>query len=110
MSFEGVQLVIGLALTDQRFRDLLVDKRKEALAQVSLSKEESQAMMQITAGSFREFCQKLDRWVEVANRRQPVPAGADWDTGYDSALAVAPMRVRPASSVSRMHEVAQSRR
>ena len=59
MSDEVMQFVIGRAVTDTEYRELLFNKPDEALEGYELSEEETQLLKQIERESFEEYLPEL---------------------------------------------------
>ncbi len=66
MSNTALQVLVGTALTNQRFCEgLLNGSRRRLLADFDLTDEEKQAVMTIDAASIQEFAARLCDWLEV---------------------------------------------
>ena len=82
MSYETLQMVVGLALTDQQFLGTLMTDRPRALANLPLTEEEAGVLLQMPGRTFEDFSSKLDTWITrhtPSVRRAPVPVGVeDW--------------------------------
>ncbi len=64
MIYEGLQLVIGLALVDERVRDSLLQDRRKALVGLPLTDEESAMLMAIEADSLAEIAERIEEFIE----------------------------------------------
>ena len=69
MIYEGLQLVIGLALIDERFRESLLQDRRKALMGLPLTDEERAMLLAIEADSLAKMAEKIEELVEAA---QPI--------------------------------------
>ena len=82
MAYEALQMVIGLALTDQQFLGSFMEDRPRALASLPLSEEEVGVLLTTQGRSFEDFSRKLDTWISRKTRPARRMAGAmgvgDW--------------------------------
>lgn len=60
MSTENLQTIIGRAMTEAEFRDLLFKDPATAIAGYDLTEEESQALKEIQSGNFETAAQELE--------------------------------------------------
>ena len=80
MAYEALQMVIGLALTDQQFLGNFMEDRPRALANLPLSEEEVGVLLTTQARSFEHVSRKLDTWISRKTRparRVAVAVGVD---------------------------------
>ncbi|MBM2826276.1 MAG: hypothetical protein HW403_340 [Dehalococcoidia bacterium] len=68
MAYEALQLVIGLALIDLEFREMLLNERAKAIVGLPLNEEEAAVILSIKATTLKEFSIKLDRWIDQKAR------------------------------------------
>lgn len=61
MSEDHVAQIIGRAVTDSQFRDLLFTNPEEVLKEYKLSADEKEALMQIKKEDLEKFGGKLDK-------------------------------------------------
>ncbi len=66
MIYEGLQLVIGLALVDERFRDSLLQDRGKALVGLPITDEERAMLLAIEADSLAEIAERIEELIESA--------------------------------------------
>jgi hypothetical protein len=80
MAHEALQLVVGTAIVDSRFRRNLLSKSLDVLHDFALSDEESQAIIGSQADTFPALANDLNQWINsrltahipgnaIANRR-----------------------------------------
>lgn len=81
-SYEGLQMIVGLALTDQQFLGTFMSDRPRALRGLPLSEEEAGVLLTMPGRSFEDVSSKLDTWITrhtPAPTRVAVAAGVhDW--------------------------------
>ena len=70
--YEGLQLVIGLAVTDQRFMGSFMDDRPRALVGLPLSEPEAGVLFSTPARGFIDLSRKLDSWITRSTRPLPL--------------------------------------
>lgn len=68
MPYEVLQYVVGRALIDPDFQAALMRTPEEALAGVSLSKEERQVLLGAQITSPRALANRIDRWLQSPAR------------------------------------------
>lgn len=82
MNHEALQMVIGMALTDQGLMSALITDRPRAIATLPLSEEEAGVLLTMPARSFQDLSKKLDSWIGRKTRTaHPVVAAVgvnDW--------------------------------
>lgn len=61
MSEDHVARIIGRAVTDSKFRELLFSDAAEALKEYTLTDDEKEALMQIKQEDLEDFGGKLDK-------------------------------------------------
>ena len=77
MFYEGLQLVIGLALIDRQFRESLFIDRARALVNLPLTEQEAAWLLSVRAESLTELAEKLDKMIpEKPYVRHPA---MNWD-------------------------------
>ncbi len=64
MSFNDLQAIVGTALVDRRFCELLLSSPQMAMSEFDLSEAEFQAVTAIRARNLEEFAAKLDGWID----------------------------------------------
>lgn len=69
MSMEAVQAVIGRAITDAEFRQLLIDDARTACAEYDLTEEELAALDALDANSMQAFAGTLDARISKTGGR-----------------------------------------
>lgn len=69
MSLEAVQAVIGRAITDAEFRQLLIDDARTACAEYDLTEEELAALDALDANSMQAFAGTLDARISKTGGR-----------------------------------------
>ncbi len=68
MAHEALQMVVGTAIVDSRFRRNLLTKSVDILHEFPLSDEESQAIISSQADTFQALASELNQWI---NNRLP---------------------------------------
>jgi Ser/Thr protein kinase RdoA (MazF antagonist) len=61
MTQSDVERVIGRAITDEAFRQKLIDNAREACQEYDLTEEELEALEKLDAASMQAFAGTLDR-------------------------------------------------
>ncbi len=80
-TYEGLQMIVGLALTDQQFLGTFMADRPRAISNLPLSEEEAGIVLTMPGKTFADVSKKLDRYITSHTRPVGtlVPAGArDW--------------------------------
>jgi len=80
-SYEGLQMIVGLALTDQQFLGTFMTDRPRAISNLSLSEEEAGIVLTMPGRTFEDVSNRLDRYITSHTRpvRTPVAVGVhDW--------------------------------
>jgi hypothetical protein len=68
VDYEGLQLVIGLGLTDQQFMSTLMTDRPRALAGLSLSEEEVGVLLAARENHLKDLSRRVDSWIQRRTR------------------------------------------
>lgn len=77
MSRRELNRLIGTAMVETRFREVLLsDQREEALAAFDLTPEEKAILLNIQASTLQGFAQALYGWMSARNGALPFPVGA----------------------------------
>ncbi len=66
MSIESVQKIIGRAMTEAEFRDLLFNDPAKALADYELTEDESNALKELERKNFDTVAQELEQRISRA--------------------------------------------
>lgn len=80
-SYEGLQMIVGLALTDQQFLGTFMTDRPKAISNIPLSEEEAGIVLTMPGKTFADVSRRLDKYITSHTRpvRTVVPAGVrDW--------------------------------
>jgi len=64
LKYEGIQLVVGLALTDPGFFGTFMSDRPRALAHLSLSEEEAGVLLRLPGRDLQDVSRRADRWID----------------------------------------------
>ena len=75
MTHPEVQMMIGRALTDRRFRQNLLEAPQRAAGEFSLSGEERDVIASIAAGSLEDFARQLNERLEASPEGGVSPNG-----------------------------------
>lgn len=82
MDYEALQMVVGMALTDQQFMGTLITDRSRAISGLPLSEEEAGVLLSMPGRNFEDLSKRLDSWITRHTRAaRPATAGAgvhDW--------------------------------
>lgn len=71
MGYPALEEVVGHAIIDREFRaGLLNGRRARLLSQFSLTPDETQVLMSISADSLEAFAGQLYRWIEAQQPRR----------------------------------------
>ncbi|MBC7238063.1 MAG: hypothetical protein H5T69_19640 [Chloroflexi bacterium] len=74
MAHEMVQMIIGTAIVDARFRQNLLKNTVEVLRDFELTPEESEALARIQADTLHGFAQEVQLWLNTQTiPRVPTP-------------------------------------
>ena len=60
MTEDHVSMIVGRAVTDSKFRELLLSNPEEALKDYELTEEEKEALLKIQKEDLEDFSGKLD--------------------------------------------------
>jgi hypothetical protein len=63
MAHETVQMIIGTAIVDARFRQTLLQKTREALRDFDLTPDEVEALSGIRASTLHGFAHEVQLWL-----------------------------------------------
>lgn len=80
-SYEGLQMVVGLALTDQQFLGTFMTDRPRAIINLPLSEEEAGIVVTMPGRTFEDVSKRLDRYItsHTPPARTAVAVGVhDW--------------------------------
>ena len=71
MSVEAVQMIVGTAVIDRRFRQTLLEKPAAAIKPFELAPDEYAVVLAIEANTLEQFARKIDEWItaKAAERR-----------------------------------------
>ncbi len=76
MSCRELNRLIGTAMVEPRFREVLLgDRREEALGAFDLTPEEKAVLLSIQAPTLQGFAQALYHWMSARNGALPFPVG-----------------------------------
>ncbi len=82
MSTQELDRVIGTALADPGFQEiLLTSRRREALAHFDLSPEEEEVLMRIQAPTLEAFARALYGWMSARNGIAPLLSTGERESG-----------------------------
>jgi len=83
---QALQTLLGTAMIDGQFCDLLLNgRRQELLPKFKLTDEEHRFVLDIKADSLQGFAAAVDQWLSAHSHR-PIYPGTGTDTAFDFPL------------------------